>query len=334
MTTVPSITDNNQIVLYQAEDGTVQMDVRLQDETIWLSQKQMSVLFDKGVRTINEHIQNIFEDAELKPDTTIRKFRIVQNEGKRKVEREIDCYNLDVIISVGYRVSSKRGTQFRIWATNVLRRHLIEGYTFHQKRLHEKGTKELEQALALIARAKSLPELSSDEAKGLLDIVTRYAQTWLLLRKYDDGVMDIPAKLRKPVYRLTYDDALRNILTLKESLAKKGEASDLFGLERAEMLQSIIGNLYQTFDKKELYPTLEEKAAHLLYFVIKDHPFSDGNKRIAVLLFLIFLQKNDALSRAEELLDSSLVALALLIAESDPKERETMTRLVLHFIVS
>lgn len=325
---------SNQVVLYKADDGTMQIDVRLEDETIWLSLNQISTLFQRDKSVISRHIRNIFATEELGRSSTVAFFATVQKEGAKAVKRNIEYYNLDVIISVGYRVNSKRGTQFRIWATNVLRKHLIEGYTLHQKRLLEKGTKELEQALALVSRTKGRLDLSPDEAKGLLDIVTQYAQTWLLLRKYDDDELDMPAKLRKASYALTYDDALSAIQSLRKDLATKGESSDLFGLERQEMLQAIIGNLRQTFDRHELYPTVEEKAAHLLYFVIKDHPFIDGNKRIAVLLFLTFLQRNNVLPSGQELSGSTLVALALLIAESAPKEKETMLRLVLHFLVS
>jgi len=334
MTTTPSPTGTDQIVLYKADDGTMQMDVRLQDESIWLSLNQMTALFKRDKSVISRHIRNVFATAELDRSSTVAFFATVQKEGTKAVKRDIEFYNLDMIISVGYRVNSKRGTQFRIWATNVLRKHLIEGYTFHQKRLQERGTKELEQALALIARAKSLPELSTDQAKGLLNIVTQYTQTWLLLRKYDDGEVDVPSKMQQPTYRLTYDDALQAILSLKQDLAARNEVTHLFGIERSNMLSAIIGNIYQTFDQKELYQTLEEKAAHLLYFVIKDHPLSDGNKRTAVLLFLTFLQRNDALSGLKGLTDHTLVALALLIAESDPKEKELMLGLILHFIAS
>src|SRR3989344_411837 len=331
MTTTHSSTGTDQIVLYKADDGTMQMDVRLKDETLWLTQKNMAELFVVDRTVITKHLKNTFDSGELIKESVCAKFAHTAEDGKTY---KTAYYNLDAILSVGYRVNSKRGTQFRIWATNVLRKHLIEGYTFHQKRLQERGTKELEQALALIARAKSLPELSTDQAKGLLNIVTQYTQTWLLLRKYDDGEVDLPSKMQQPTYRLTYDDALQAILSLKQDLAARNEVTHLFGIERSNMLSAIIGNIYQTFDQKELYQTLEEKAAHLLYFVIKDHPLSDGNKRTAVLLFLTFLQRNNALSGLKCLSDHTLVALALLIAESDPKEKELMLRLILHFIAS
>jgi prophage maintenance system killer protein len=236
-----------------------------------------------------------------------------------------------MILSVGYRVNSRRGTQFRIWATNILRQHLLQGYTLHQKRLQEKGLKDLEGALELVQRAIETKELSGDEAKGLLRVITDYAETWLLLRQYDDEEIALPAGMRKASYLLTYADVRAAVAGLRRKLADGGEASSLFGQERGEMLEGIIGNLYQTFDGEELYPTVEEKAAHLLYFVIKDHPFTDGNKRIGVLLFLYFLNRNHSLASIV-LPDTMLVALALLIAGSDPKQKEVMLRLILHFI--
>lgn len=330
MSTTSSNTGSNQIVLYQADDGTVQMDVRLQNESIWLNLNQMVTLFQRDKSVISRHMKSIFSSKEL-TESVVANFATTAADGKTY---QVDFYNLDMIISVGYRVNSKRGTQFRIWATNVLRKHLIDGYTLHQKRLLESGTKELKQALSLIERVKSTPELSSDQAKGLLDVVTKYTQTWLLLRKYDDGDVEAPKGMQKPTYKLTYSDAQLAIQSLRENLAEKGEATSLFGNETGEMLQGIIGNIYQAFDQEELYRTIQEKAAHLLYFIIKDHPLTDGNKRIAVLLFLTFLQRNNALSHLTELSDNTLVALALLIAESDPKEKEMLIRLILHFIVS
>lgn len=307
------------------------MDVRLEKESVWLSAHQMALLFSVDRSGVVRHIHNIYKTVELKPKTTCAKNAHVAQDGR---VRAMNFYNLDMIISVGYRVNSRRGTQFRIWATTVLRKHLIEGYTLHQKRLQELGTQELEQALALISRARQLPELSPDQTKGLLDIVTRYTQTWLLLRQYDDGEVRAPSTLRQPTYRLTYEDALQSIQILTKDLAGRGETSSLFGAERGNMLHAVIGTLYQTFDSRDLYPTVEEKAAHLLYFVIKDHPFTDGNKRIGVLLFLLFLQRNNGHAYKDALSDDMLVALALLIAESDPRQKSAMLRLILHFIAS
>lgn len=328
MTPLLSTPGKGEIILYKAKDGTAQIDVRMEEETVWLSLDQMASLFGRDNSVISRHIKNVFKTAELSQDSVVAKFATTAADGKTY---QVDYYNLDMILSIGYRVNSKRGTQFRIWATNVLRQHLLQGYSLHQKRLQEKGLKELEGALELVRRASSNRELSGDEARGLLKVITDYAETWLLLRAYDEGDISLPAHLQKSSYVLTYADALTAIAGLREKLRQENAASELFGLERGEALQSIIGNIRQTFDDVELYPTLEEKAAHLLYFVIKDHPFSDGNKRIAVLLFLHFLDRNHALARAM-FSSNMLVALALLIAESDPRQKEVMLRMILHFV--
>ncbi len=334
MKNIPPTNGEKQVILYKAKDGSAQVDVRLQDETIWLNLNQIAQLFGRDKSAISRHIRNIFATGEL-GISTVAKFATVQKEGAKAVKRDIEYYNLDMIISVGYRVNSKRGTQFRIWATDVLRRHLVEGFTLHRHRLQERGVRELHDAIALIERTGKQAELSTDEAKGLLGIVTEYTQTWLLLRKYDDGQLEAPKRMRTPRYRLTSDAARTSIEALRANLLERKEASNLFGIERSHMLESIIGNLYQTFDRKELYRTVEEKAAHLLYFVIKDHPFTDGNKRIGALLFLTFLDANGILGTkggSTRMHDATLVALALLIAESKPQEKETMLRLILHFL--
>lgn len=330
MTTHSAGNNTGEIILYEAEDGSTHIDVQMQDETVWLSQKQMAVLFNKDVRTVNEHIRNIFDEEELTEDSVVRKFRITASDGK---SYETLHYNLDVIISVGYRVKSKRGTQFRIWATNVLRKHLLQGYTLHEKRLQEKGYAELQQAIDLISTTKDRHDLSAAEATGIVEVITMYMKTWLLLRQYDEEDIAVPKNLHAATYVLTLEDARSAVASLKMELMNHGEASDLFGQERGHSLDSIIGSVYQTFDGKELYETVEEKAAHLLYFVIKDHPFSDGNKRSAVLLFLQFLDKNNMLPVSNNALsDNVLVSLALLIAESDPKQKEVMIRMIMQFL--
>jgi prophage maintenance system killer protein len=235
-------------------------------------------------------------------------------------------YNLDAIISVGYRVNSKRATQFRIWATNTLKAHLLKGYTFNQKRLAETGVKELEAALQYIKNASSHRQLTNEEAQGLLEVITKYAKSWLLLKNYDDHKFPT-AKGKKQTFSLDYDYAKKAIQKLKEHLVVKKEASNIFGNERGHGLQAILGNLEQSFDGEYLYPSIEAKAAHLLYFIIKDHPFSDGNKRIASLLFIHYLDRNNYLYKetGETVInDNALVALALLIAESEPRNKELM----------
>ncbi len=325
----------SQITLYQSQTGDAQFEVQLKEETVWLTQKQMAQLFNKDVRTINEHLNNIFKEEELERDPTIRNFRIVQKEGNRQVKREIEHYNLDAIISVGYRVKSPEGTKFRIWATRTLKDHLIKGYTLNQKRLQEKGLDEFERAIELLRDTITHRALSTDEAHGLLDVITNYANTWILLQKFDQETLEPPKQTKLPAHILNYNEAEKAINELKFNLKEKREASDLFGHDRERMLKGILNNLYQTFDGNELYQSLEEKAAHLLYFVIKDHPFVDGNKRIGVFLFVLFLEQNKALhdeSGNKKFNDNALVALALLVAESDPKQKETIVRLIMNFV--
>lgn len=324
-----------EIVLYKDKSGQFIFDVKLYEETVWLNQKQIAALFRKDLRTINEHIQSIFNEGELLRKSTIRKFRIVRKEGKRMIERSIDYYNLDVIISVGYRVKSQEGTRFRIWATSTLKNHILQGFTLSQKRLQEKGLSEFEQAIALVKRAMQSKALTTDEAGGLLEVITGYAQTWILLRQYDENTLAEPQKTRKARYQLTYEEAMSAVHELKMTLVKKGEASGLFGRERESMLAGVLGNIYQTFGGEELYPSFEAKAAHLLYFIIKDHPFLDGNKRIGAFLFIVFLGRNHGLMRVsgeKKINDNALVALALLIAESDPAQKETLVALTMRLL--
>jgi prophage maintenance system killer protein len=328
MTTTPPVNGQNQVVIYTAGDGTLQVDVRLRDQSLWLSLDQISTLFGRDKSVISRHIKNIFKTAELSQDSVVANFATTAADGKTY---DVNFYNLDMILSVGYRVNSKRGTQFRIWANDVLRRHLVEGYTLHQKRLAEKGMKNLEQALTLVRETSMHPELTGDQAKGLLKVITGYAQTWVLLHQYDEGKVAAPRTLRPARYQLSYEDAIDAIRGLQETLQRAGEASTLFGQERDNALRGILGNIEQTFDGRELYASAEEKAAHLLYFIIKDHPLSDGNKRVGVLLFLLFLDRNGIL-KPGLFDDATLVALALLIAESRPQQKDILLQIILRFI--
>jgi prophage maintenance system killer protein len=326
-----------EIVIYRDRHKKASLEVHLEQETVWLSQAKMAELFGKDIRTVSEHVQNIYKEGELKRNSTIRKFRIVQTEGKRQVEREIDFYNLDVIISVGYRVKSQRGTQFRIWATGVLRDHIIKGVTVNQKRIQELKGKQLAEfgeALALLESAKQKAQ-TRDETAGLLEVITDYANAWLLLQKYDEGTLETDRVHKHLAYALTYVDARNAIAELKKELLRKREAGDLFGMERGHGLEAILGNLNQTFGGEPLYPSVEEKAAHLLYFVIKDHPFADGNKRIGSFLFIMFLSENRHLFTKKgerKINDNALVALALLIAESKPSQKEVMVKLIINLL--
>jgi prophage maintenance system killer protein len=316
------------IILYQAEDGTTSLEVHLEDDSVWLSQAQMMALFGKTKQSISLHIRNIFKEGELVEEAVVKDSLTTAADGKKY---KVTYYNLDVIISVGYRIKSLRGTQFRIWATTVLRDHLIKGYTFYERRLAEKGLVEMEQALALLSRTLQNHELVTDEGKAVLDVVIRYAKSWTLLLQYDEDQLELPKESNPAKQALDYQQTKEAIATLKAELIKRGEASDLFGQEREKHLQGILGSINQTFDGEDLYPSVGEKAAHLLYFVIKDHPFSDGNKRIGSFLFLLFLRENWLLERSG-INQNGLVALALLIAESDPGQKDLMVRLILNIL--
>ncbi len=325
--------NQNPIEIYQAQDGTTQVEVRFEHDTVWLSQAQMAMLFDKDIRTINEHITNIFDDEELEKKSTIRKFRIVRQEGKRQVNREIEHYDLDMIISVGYRVKSKQGISFRRWATARLKEYLTQGYTINQKRLQQ-NAHELEQALALIQKTANSSELTLESGRGLVDIVSRYTHTFLWLQQYDEGLLTEPQTQQGGTLP-TYAEACSALAELKSQLMPKGEASDLFGRERDNGLSAILGNLDQSVFGEPAYPSIEAKAAHLLYFVVKNHPFSDGNKRSGAFLFVDFLHRNGRLfdhNGHPVINDTGLAALTLLVAESDPKQKETLIRLIMHML--
>ena len=302
--------------------------MHLEEETVWLTQAQLVELFDKTKQNISLHIRNIFKEGELAENTVVKEYLTTASDGKKYKTK---YYNLDVIISVGYRVKSQRGTQFRIWATSQLKDHLIKGYTVNERRLAEKGLSEMEQAVALLSRTLKRHELVTDEGKAVLEVVSKYAKSWSLLLKYDEDRLELPQG-RHPIKKsLQFGKAIEAILALKNELMERGEAGDLFGQERGQNLQGILGNIEQTFDGQDLYPSVEEKAAHLLYFVIKDHPFNDGNKRIGSFLFLVFLRENNLLEQSG-INANGLVALALLIAESDPKQKDLMIRLILNLL--
>ncbi|MGB9680928.1 MAG: RhuM family protein, partial [Minisyncoccia bacterium] len=291
--------------------------------------------FDKGISTINEHIKNIYKEKELDKNSTIRNFRIVQNEGGRQVERDIEFYNLDVIISVGYRVKSLRGTQFRIWATKTLKDHLIKGYTINEKRLLQAHSQlqELQNAISFL-QEKSKYKLLAGEEKEILNLLNDYSKTLTILENYDKKKIE-PIKKTKARFILEYDEVKIIIEEIKKDLINKKEASDLFGKEVGEKLKAILGSIYQTFDKKELYPSVEEKAAYLLYFVVKDHPFIDGNKRIGSFLFIYFLDRNNFLYKKtgeKKINDNALITLTLLIAISEPIDKDILIKIITNLI--
>lgn len=319
-----------QIEIYQTPDGQAQFNIVLENETVWLNQAQMAELFDKNKRTVSEHIRNIFKEDELVEEQVVRKFRTTAEDGKTY---QVNHYNLDVIISVGYRVKSQQGVRFRQWATKTLKQHLIQGYTVNQKRF-ERNSHELEQALSLINKALQNPDIAAPESKGLAEIVSRYTQTFLWLQRYDEGLLEEPdgesgGKL------ITHQEAMLALNALKQQLIKKGEATQLFAQPRGDGLDSLLGNLEQTVFGEPAYPTIESKAAHLLYFVVKNHPFSDGNKRSGAFLFVDFLYRNNHLYRAsgEPIInDTGLAALTLLVAESASEQKETIIRLIMNML--
>jgi len=320
-----------EIIIYKTSKNEVSLDVRLEEETVWLNLNQLGILFDTDKSGISRHIKNIYKDGELDKKATVAIFATVQKEGKRIIKRDVEFYNLDTILSIGYRVNSKQATQFRIWATKTLKNHLIKGYTVNEKRLLEAREKfqELQTAISFL-QEKSKKELLSGQAGKILNLLSDYAKTLTILEQYDKGQLK-ESKGGKTKFVLKYDDCLKIIAELKKELIVKKEASDLFGNERDGSFEGIIKGLYQSFGGKELYPSIEDKASHLLYFIIKDHPFSDGNKRSAAFLFVYLLDKTNFLfkkSGERKINDNALVALALLVAESDPKEKETMIKIV------
>lgn len=320
--------NRGEILLYRTDEGHDSINVHLSDETVWLSQVQMVELFERNKRTISEHIRNVFKEGELEEQAVVRKFRTTAADGKDYL---VSFYNLDVIISVGYRVKSQRGTQFRIWATKTLKDHLVKGFTVNQQRLAEKGVQEAQQVLALLAGTLESHDRVSDEGRSVLSIVNRYAQTWRLLLQYDEDKLPLPGKAVSGGSPLDLSAVRNAIKSLKQELFQKGEATDLFGNERNDGLAGILGSIYQTFGGQDLYPSDEEKAANLLYFVIKDHPFSDGNKRIGSFLFIMFLQMNNMLATVP-FDNRSLVALTLLTAASDPSQKDVLVRLIVNLL--
>lgn len=308
---------NRQIILFDSSDGEVSLDVTVdvESEDVWLNRQQMSLLFGRDIKTIGNALK---EELSNTPNSTVAKFATVQNEGNRQVERQVEYYNLDVIISVGYRVKSQRGVEFRRWAIGVLRRYVMDGVAENKRRLQQ-----LSQAVQVIRR---LP--GGLESAQILDIVQAYAPALDLLDDYDHQRIDRPAG-EHPIYVLGYEECMNLIQSMRFA-----RESDIFGVEKDDSFRSSIAAIYQSFDGKDLYPSIQEKAANLLYFVVKNHSFHDGNKRIAACLFLYFLDRNGILfvDGIKAVDDSTLVATTIMIAESRPDEKEAMVSLVMNFI--
>jgi len=322
-----------QVEIYQTADGQTQIEVRLEADTVWLNRQQLADLFGRDVKTIGKHINNVFREGELAKPASVAKFATVQLEGNRPVERQVEHYNLDVIISVGYRVKSFQGTQFRIWATQRLREYLVQGYSLDQKRFDQNAA-ELQQAIALINKTAQSPQLTTDAGRGLVDIVSSYTQSFLWLQRYDEGLLEEPKGQAGGILP-TENEAKTALASLKQNLISRGEATDLFAKPRGDGLESILGNLEQTVFGEPAYPSIESKAAHLLYFVVKNHPFTDGNKRSGAFLFVDFLHRNHRLmdQRGNPCInDTGLAALTLLVAESKPDQKETLIRLIMNML--
>ena len=323
------------IQIYQSDDGQVQLDIQLEQETLWLTQLQMSNLFETTPENVLMHLKNIFSEQELDETATTKGFLVVRQEGTRQVQRELKHYNLDAIISVGYRVNSSRATQFRVWATGTLKQHLVEGYTLNRRRLHERGI-EFEQAISLLSRTLVKQQLMNNAGEAVLSVISDYARSWSLLQGYDAQSFKQLSDKQTDMQALNMNDVLAAIAELKKTLIAKGEASELFGQLRGDGLASAIATIEQGFGDDLFYPNIASRAAHLLYFVIKNHPLADGNKRSGSFLFLWYLRINQTLlgKPVDQLInDNTLVALALLVAESQPDQKELMIRLIEHFVL-
>jgi prophage maintenance system killer protein len=316
------------VVLYNTEDGTVQLEVQLDRETVWLTQDQMAELFGRERSVITKHLRNVFKEGELEETAVRAKFAHTANDGKTY---QVQYYNLDVIISVGYRVKSTRGTLFRQWATRVLREHLVRGFTVNEQRLREQDQKlaDLRRTVNLLETTLVNQAIGLDEAKGLLRVITDYAYALTTLDRFDHGTLVIEQTTRPASYVMSYEAAIEIVNTMKSGFG------GLFGLEKDQGFKSALGAIYQTYGGEELYPSIEEKAANLLYFVVKNHAFSDGNKRIGAALFITFLAGNRTLYRADgskRIADNALIALTLLIAESRPHDKEIIVRVIVSLI--
>ncbi len=316
--------NNCPVVLYTAPDGTTQLDVKLENETVWLSVNQMSMLFDKEASNIRRHVLNVFKEGELVRESNVHFLHVPFS------DKPVPFYSLDVIISVGYRVKSQRGVQFRIWANKVLKQYLIKGYVIDQRRLDHYN--ELKDVVRLMSRAISLQEkVTNEEYGGLLSVVSDYVYALDTLDHYDYQTLGIEKTTEGEAFRATYENAMEAINVLRDKFG----GSALFAHEKDESFHSSIGQIYQTFGGEDLYPSVEEKAAMLLYLVVKNHSFSDGNKRIAAMLFLWFLDNNHILYAEDghkRIADNTLVALTLMIAESRPDEKDVMVKVVVNLI--
>ena len=320
----------SQIEIYQIEDGRTEITVQLENETVWLNLKQMTDLFDRDKSVISRHLTNIFREGELDRNSVVAKNATTASDGKTYL---VDYFNLDVIISIGYRIKSNRGTQFRMWANKVIKEYLIKGYSLNEKRLKQQSEqlKELQESVKILGEVIHYKTLNADESIGLLKIISDYAYALDILDKYDYQSLEIKDTSGNGIYKITYDEAIEQIKLAQKAFG----SSSLFGNEKDDSFKSSISTIYQTFDGIDLYPSIEEKAANLLYFITKNHSFSDGNKRIAAFLFLYFMERNGILfdkNGNKRIADNTLVALTLMIAVSKPEERDIMTKVIVNLI--
>lgn len=321
----------NEIEIFKTPDNVTEITVRFDGETVWLNQNQLSELFETDRTSVLKHLQNIYETTELLESSTFAIFAQVRKEGKREVKREILHYNLGAILSVGYRINSKRGTQFRQWATQRLKDFLVKGHAINQKRLDELG-----KMVQLSGQSGNSESLQISGVRGLLDIITHYTQSFVLLNQFDSNNLESNKLNENITYEIIYEETDGAITELKRQLISKKEATELFGNQKDDSFKGLLGNIVQTFDGEYLYNSMEEQASHLLYFVIKNRPFSDGNKRIGAFMFVWFLEKNKHRFKNNgelKINDNGLVALALLIAQSNPNDKELMIQLIINLII-
>ena len=314
----------SELIIYSSADNQIQIEVILENDTVWLSQSQISTLFGRDRSVITKHINNVFKEGELEKGSNVQKMHIANS------DKPVEFYNLDVIISVGYRVKSVRGTQFRQWATQRLKDYLVQGYAINQKRLDQ-----LQKTISLISQSRETENIQLSEAKGLLEIIQNYAQSFVLLNQYDSNDIKLNHLNDNFTYELEYESAMSAILELKRKLIDKREATQLFGNPKDESFKGILGNIVQSFDGQYLYPSIEQQAANLLYLIIKNHPFTDGNKRIGAFMFIWFLERNKYRFKKNgelKINDSALTALALLVAQCNPSEKELMISLICNLI--
>jgi len=315
------------VIIY--ENGNVEVNVEFQNDTVWLRQNQIAEIFEKDRTVITRHINNILKDKEVDEKSNVQKMHIANS------DKPVKFYSLDIVLAVGYRTNSAKAIKFRQWATKVLKEYIIKGYVLNQEKLQKQKLQELEQTIQLIKQGLQNQNLSTQEAKGFVEIISNYAKSWAMLQGYDEQSLQEVLESKEEKFILDYDEAKEAIAELKKALMQKGEATELFGQEKAGELKGNLLNIYQSFAGVDLLPSLEAKAANLLYYIIKGHPFNDGNKRIGAYLFVLFLHKNGILHKPDgepKINDNALASIALLVAQSDPSQKDIIIKLVMNML--